>query len=201
MPDEPEALALATRCCSPTMRAATRASIPPAVSCCSRTRTAACGMPRRSRRRPADRPGAAVGVAVRALRAPGGDRGRARERAIRCRHPLGPDRGLYSHLAALDPDPRRRAQPRGRDRDGGRRVRWPASIDSPARSTATTTSTPRAPTSCGDWAPAEAAYGLPAGARARGRRRRAPPAGAPARRARSGVTRRHGGGSPALGGR
>ena len=105
----------------------------------------------------------------RAARAARRARTRCRRRSPRCtrRRARAADTdwrqiaALYDELGRVAADAGRRAEPRGRGRDG-RRARRRASRSSTrsratARSTATTCSTPRAPTCCAGSARAEAA--------------------------------------------
>ena len=101
-------------------RAATRACRPTASSCCSTTRIARCGTAPRSSR------GAPRSTARSSLRTPGpvpaagGDR---RARTSRPRRDWVEIALLYGRLARARAVAGRRAEPRGRSRDGGRRRR------------------------------------------------------------------------------
>ncbi len=147
MPDEPEVLGLEALLLLQASRTQARTAGGTLVLLEEQDRGALGSRPDRAR------PGAARSRAraapVRPVPAAGRDRGAARTRRAGRGHRLVRDRPALRRARAQAAVSGRRAEPRGRRGHGGRARRRDWSCSTTCRSSATTSSTPRAPTCCG----------------------------------------------------
>ena len=104
------------------------------------------------RRRPGDRPALPAAQPARPVPDPGGDQRRPQRRADRGRHRLAADPAAVRPAPVARPEPGRGAQPRGRGGRGRGTGRGARPRRRPRPRSATTCSTPSAPTCCGAWA-------------------------------------------------